>query len=51
MNYCLIFFKIKPSAFMCDRNKDLVKNYARFAFCKSDSVIKEASTRLKKLIL
>ena len=40
---------IPPSAFFEEEDKDLAKNMARFAFCKEDSSLHEASRRLKAL--
>lgn len=45
----LSIYHLQPSAFMCNENKYMVKDYARFAFCKSDEVLLEAANRLKKL--
>lgn len=39
---------IPPSSFYCEQNKHLAGNYARFAFCKPDSVLQEAAKRLLK---
>lgn len=39
---------IPPSAFYCDENKELAANYARFAFCKTDDVLRDAAQRLLK---
>lgn len=39
---------IPPSAFYCDKHKHLPADYARFTFCKTDSVLQEASERLKQ---
>lgn len=40
---------IPPSAFYSNENNHMAKNYARFAFCKKDVTLIEASKRLKKL--
>lgn len=40
---------IPPSAFYSVGHKHMVKNYARFAFCKRDENFVEASNRLTKL--
>lgn len=40
---------IPPSAFMSLKNKPLMHNYARFAFCKSDEVMNEAINRLEQV--
>lgn len=39
---------IPPSSFCNDESKHLVKNYARFAFCKPDEVLHAAGQRLLK---
>lgn len=40
---------IPPSAFYSDEHKHMARNYVRFAFCKKDETLVEASKRLKKL--
>lgn len=40
---------IPPSAFYEDKDKDLARNLARFAFCKEDASLEEACRRLQKL--
>lgn len=40
---------IPPSAFYCDANKSLAYQYARFAFCKDESLLHEAAVRLKAM--
>ena len=40
---------IPPSAFMGDDNRGLAKNWARFAFCKTDEMLEEAGKRLLKV--
>eukprot|EP00455_Lapot_gusevi_P056486 TRINITY_DN93_c0_g1_i2.p1 TRINITY_DN93_c0_g1~~TRINITY_DN93_c0_g1_i2.p1 ORF type:complete len:457 (+),score=184.18 TRINITY_DN93_c0_g1_i2:84-1373(+) len=40
---------IPPSSFMCEETKPGMYNYARFAFCKSDSVLQQAAERLQRV--
>jgi aspartate/methionine/tyrosine aminotransferase len=40
---------IPPSAFYCDANKPLAYQYARFAFCKDESLLHEAAARLRQM--
>ncbi|RYG48275.1 aminotransferase class I/II-fold pyridoxal phosphate-dependent enzyme [archaeon] len=40
---------IPPSAFFQEKDKELAKYMARFAFCKEDASLHEACTRLAKL--
>jgi len=40
---------IPPSAFYSDKNKNIAKNFARFAFCKRDDIIELAREKLLKL--
>eukprot|EP00455_Lapot_gusevi_P017404 TRINITY_DN1927_c0_g2_i2.p1 TRINITY_DN1927_c0_g2~~TRINITY_DN1927_c0_g2_i2.p1 ORF type:complete len:479 (-),score=173.79 TRINITY_DN1927_c0_g2_i2:84-1388(-) len=40
---------IPPSAFYRDETKHLAANYARFAFCKADSVLESAAERLQRV--
>jgi len=40
---------IPPSAFYSSTNRHLVKDYARFAFCKSDTLIEAGLERLKAI--
>ncbi len=44
---CLSLFF--PSSLSIEEDKDLAKNMARFAFCKEDASLHEASRRLKAL--
>lgn len=39
---------IPPSAFYCEENKHLAKDYLRFAFCKTDDMLVEAGKRLRE---
>ena len=40
---------IPPSAFMGEDTRHLAKNWARFAFCKTDEMLQEAGKRLLKV--
>jgi aspartate/methionine/tyrosine aminotransferase len=40
---------IPPSAFYSFKNKYIVKDYARFAFCKSDTLIEAGLEKLKRI--
>ncbi|MFN8375849.1 MAG: aminotransferase class I/II-fold pyridoxal phosphate-dependent enzyme [Anaerolineae bacterium] len=40
---------IPPESFYCDEHKHLGMNYLRFAFCKSDDLLREAGERLARL--
>ena len=40
---------IPPSAFMGEETRGMAKNWARFAFCKTDEMIEEAGERLLKV--
>lgn len=40
---------IPPNVFYCAEHAHLARNYARFAFCKSDDTLRQAGERLAKL--
>lgn len=40
---------IPPSAFMGEETRGMAKNWARFAFCKTDEMLEEAGRRLLKV--
>ena len=42
---------IPASPFFSEANKHLGANYVRFAFCKGDDTIREASEKLKRVCL
>jgi len=42
---------IPPSAFYSDAHKHLVRNYARFAFCKKRETLERAAERLQKIVI
>ena len=41
---------IPSSPFFSEENKDLGANYVRFAFCKADSTLEEASDKIAQLV-
>ena len=41
---------IPSSPFFSEENKELGANYVRFAFCKADSTLEEASDKIAQLV-
>ena len=39
-----------PSLLISEENKELGANYVRFAFCKADSTLEEASDKIAQLV-